>query len=34
MEKYDPINDPESMGEEDVKVAMAAYSIGRMEIRW
>ena len=34
MEKYDPIHDPESMGEENVKVVRVAYSIGRIEIRW
>ena len=34
MEKYDPINDPESMGEEDVKMAEMDYSMERMEISW
>ena len=34
LEKYDPINDPESMGEEEVKSADVDYTIGRMEIRW
>jgi alpha-glucosidase len=34
IEKYDPINDPESMGEEEVKMAEVEYSTDRMEIRW
>ena len=34
MEKYDPINDPESMGEEEVKMTEVAYTTDRMEIRW
>lgn len=34
MEKYDPINDPESMGEEEVKITEVAYATDRMEISW
>ena len=34
LEKYDPINDPESMGEEEVKWVEVDYSLERTEIRW
>ncbi len=34
MVKYDPINDPESMGEEEVKMTEVGYTTDRMEIRW
>jgi alpha-glucosidase len=34
IEKYDPINDPESMGEEEVKMTEVPYSLDRMEISW
>jgi hypothetical protein len=34
LEKYDPINDPDSMGEEEVIVAYFSYSAERTEITW
>jgi alpha-glucosidase len=34
MEKYDPINEPQSMGGEDVRSAELIYSLDRMEITW
>ena len=34
LEKYDPINDPESMGEEDVKWAETRFTNDRIEITW
>ena len=34
LEKYDPINDPDSMGEENVKVASSEYSQSQIEITW
>lgn len=34
IEKYDPINDPESMGDEVVKSTQVPYSTGRIEITW
>ena len=34
LEKYDPINDPESMGEEDVKWAETRFTTDRIEITW
>lgn len=34
LEKYDPINDPDSMGEEAVVTAVFNYTSERMEIRW
>jgi alpha-glucosidase len=34
LQKYDPINDPDSMGEENVKVASIAYSPSQIEITW
>jgi len=32
IEKYDPINDPESMGDEEVKVTAVPYTVGRMDL--
>jgi alpha-glucosidase len=34
LEKYDPINEPDSMGEEDVKVAVIEYVNEKIEISW
>lgn len=34
LEKYDPINDPESMGEESVKVVSIPYQTEQIEITW
>ncbi len=34
LEKYDPINEPDSMGEENVKVATRTYSQSQIEITW
>jgi hypothetical protein len=34
LEKYDPINEPDSMGEELVKLAIAPYSQQQTEITW
>lgn len=34
LEKYDPINDPESMGEEQVKWMEINYSLDQIEITW
>ena len=34
LEKYDPINDPDSMGEEEVIVSHGNYSPERIEISW
>jgi alpha-glucosidase len=34
LEKYDPIHDPDTMGEESVKVAIMEYSKSQIEIRW
>jgi len=34
LEKYDPINDPDTMGEENVKVAVIDYSKSKIEITW
>jgi len=34
FEKYDPFTDPESMGEESVKVATTNYSPSQIEITW
>jgi len=34
LEKYDPINEPDSMGEETVKVAKHVYSQSQIEITW
>lgn len=34
LEKYDPINEPDSMGEEDVKVAATDYTDEKIEIYW
>ncbi len=34
MEKYDPINDPDSMGEESVKSVQLAYSSNKIQISW
>jgi len=34
LEKYDPINDPESMGQEEVKWTEIPYSNERIEIIW
>jgi alpha-glucosidase len=34
LEKYDPINDPDSMGEEWVKTIQVAYSADKFEVRW
>lgn len=34
LEKYDPIHDPDTMGEEHVKVAIIEYSRSQIEISW
>ena len=34
LEKYDPINDPDSMGEEEVIVSTMDYSRELMQITW
>lgn len=34
LEKYDPINEPASMGEEDVKVVTTDYTDDKIEISW
>jgi alpha-glucosidase len=34
LEKYDPINEPDSMGEEDVKVTAIEYINDKIEISW
>lgn len=34
LEKYDPINDPDSMGEENVIMASSEYSQSQIEITW
>lgn len=34
LEKYDPINDPDSMGEEEVIVSQFSYSPDRIDISW
>jgi len=34
LEKYDPINDPDSMGEEWVKATQVDYSTGKIEVSW
>jgi alpha-glucosidase len=34
LEKYDPINDPDSMGEENVKITTTTYSQSQIEITW
>lgn len=34
LEKYDPINDPDSMGEEHVKLATTEYREDEFEIHW
>ena len=34
LEKYDPINDPDSMGEESVKATRTVYSTGKIEVSW
>ena len=34
LEKYDPINDPDSMGEEEIIVSEFSYSAERIEISW
>ena len=34
LEKYDPINDPDSMGEEWVKAAQVPYSNDKIEVSW
>lgn len=34
LEKYDPINDPDSMGEEAVKVGHIAYTSGEITVTW
>jgi alpha-glucosidase len=34
LEKYDPINDPDSMGEEWVKTIQLAYSREKIEVSW
>ncbi len=34
LEKYDPINDPDSMGEEEVIISHGNYSPERIEISW
>ncbi len=34
IEKYDPINDPESMGDEEVKYVTVNYSTEQMNIHW
>ena len=34
LEKFDPIDDPDSMGEEDVMVLTFDYSSDRIELTW
>jgi alpha-glucosidase len=34
LEKYDPINEPDSMGEENVRVAFAEYTSEKIELSW
>jgi alpha-glucosidase len=34
LEKYDPINDPDSMGEEWVKTIQVGYSAEKIEVSW
>lgn len=34
LEKYDPIHDPDSMGEEDVRLAIIPYISNQIEIQW
>jgi alpha-glucosidase len=34
LEKYDPINDPDSMGEEWVKAIQIDYSTNKIEVSW
>jgi alpha-glucosidase len=34
LEKYDPINDPDSMGEEWVKAIQVTYTSGKIEVSW
>ena len=34
LEKYDPIHDPDSMGEEWVKAIQVPYSAGKIEVSW
>jgi alpha-glucosidase len=34
LEKYDPINDPDSMGDEQVLITQFAYSNSSIEISW
>jgi alpha-glucosidase len=34
LEKYDPINDPDSMGEEWVKSIQVAYTSDKIEVSW
>ena len=34
LEKYDPINDPDSMGEEEVIISQFDYSAGQIVISW
>jgi len=34
LEKYDPINEPDSMGEENVKVGFAQYTSEKIELSW
>lgn len=34
LEKYDPINDPDSMGEESVKLVEADYTAEKIEVSW
>jgi alpha-glucosidase len=34
LERYDPINEPASMGEENVKIAAIEYTNEALEIKW
>jgi len=34
LEKYDPLNDPDSMGEEWVKSIQVAYSRDQIDVLW
>lgn len=34
LEKYDPIADPDSMGEEEVKLTLIKYSLEQLEVNW
>ena len=34
LQKYDPIKEPDSMGEENVKVITSVYSVSQIEITW